>query len=113
MTEKTNNIMRHNYESLSGEQQHNMTCVKDLGLELVTLFHEIGGTLEENEETTEDTRQATRELSLAQTKVEEAVMWAVKHITKGDDDGSEYRKSARKQIRKAWTRKPDIDSEDN
>ena len=42
-----------------------MMRVKDLGLEMYKLLDHIG---------------SSRELSLAKTKVEEAVMWAVKHI---------------------------------
>lgn len=44
-----------------------MQVIKDKGLELHELLEHIG---------------QSRELSLAKTKVEEAVMWAVKHITK-------------------------------
>ena len=58
--------MRHAYRVLSDEEKAAMQEIKDMGL----AFHEriavIGN---------------SRELSLAKTKVEEAVMWAVKHIT--------------------------------
>lgn len=43
-----------------------MQKVKDIGLEMHEILAGIG---------------SSRELSLAKTKVEEAVMWAVKHIT--------------------------------
>lgn len=61
-----NNIMRHGYRILNNEEKAMMLRIKDLGLELHTLLAEIG---------------QSRELSLAKTKVEEAVMWGVKHLT--------------------------------
>jgi hypothetical protein len=61
-----NNVMRHQYKVLSDAEKHNMGVVKDMGLAL----HDFCGSLGNS-----------RELSLAKTKVEEAVMWAVKHIT--------------------------------
>jgi hypothetical protein len=53
-----------------------MQELKDAGLAFAQLCHTIGGTEPTGE------RQASRDLSLAQTKIEEAVMWAVKHITR-------------------------------
>lgn len=61
-----NNSMRHAYRVLSDEEKANMQRVKDMGLQ----FHELVGGIGQS-----------RELSLAKTKIEEAVMWAVKHIT--------------------------------
>ena len=61
-----NNTMRHQYRVLNEAEKANMTKVKDMGLE----FHEFISGLGNS-----------REVSLAKTKVEEAVMWAVKHIT--------------------------------
>ena len=43
-----------------------MVAIKDKGAEFLMLVEGVGG---------------SRELSLAKTKIEEAVMWAVKHIT--------------------------------
>ena len=60
------NEMRHKYRVLSDEEKAHMQKVKDMGLEFYAYVHSIG---------------STRELSLAKTKIEEAVMWAVKHIT--------------------------------
>lgn len=60
------NIMRHKYKVLSDVEKANMQSVKDIGLH----FHEFCSSLGNS-----------REISLAKTKVEEAVMWAVKHIT--------------------------------
>jgi hypothetical protein len=61
-----NNVMRHEYRVLSDEEKQIMKNVKDKGLELFTLIKSLG---------------VSRELALAATKTEEAVMWAVKHIT--------------------------------
>ena len=62
-----NNVMRHEYRVLSADEKRNMQAVKDMGLQFHTMLTGIG---------------ESRELSLAKTKIEEAVMWAVKGITK-------------------------------
>lgn len=77
-----NNVMRHAYRVLSDDEKRQMQAIKDKGLEFMALLHDIGGTLTTFEAVKDDVRLASRELSLAGTKVEEAVMWAVKHITR-------------------------------
>lgn len=62
-----NNVMRHEYRVLSDAEKAQMQAIKDKGLELHDLIEGIG---------------ASRELSVAKTKTEEAVMWAVKHLTR-------------------------------
>ena len=62
-----NNVMRHQYRVLTDAEKQQMQTIKDKGLELHDLIESIG---------------ASRELSLAKTKTEEAVMWAVKHLTR-------------------------------
>jgi len=62
-----NNTVRHQYRVLSQEEKDSMNAVKDAGLSMLILVSQLG---------------SSRELSLAQTRIEEAVMWAVKHITK-------------------------------
>lgn len=62
-----NNVMRHQYRVLSDAEKAQMQAIKDKGLELHALIESIG---------------KSRELSLAATKTEEAVMWAVKHLTR-------------------------------
>jgi hypothetical protein len=62
-----NNVMRHAYRVLSDDEKAAMQKLKDDGLG----FHEYVNSL-----------GASRELSIAKTKIEEAVMWAVKHITR-------------------------------
>lgn len=71
-----NNVMRHAYRVLSETEKEQMRLLKDKGLEFFNLLHTIGETDPAGD------RFASRELSLAATKIEEAVMWAVKHITK-------------------------------
>lgn len=71
-----NNAMRHQYRVLTEEQKLQMVRVKDLGLAFANQLHAIGDTDPAGD------RLASRELSLALTKIEEAVMWAVKHITR-------------------------------
>lgn len=61
-----NNTMRHQYRVLSDAEKANMAAIKDKGLEFHALVNGMG---------------KSREISLASTKIEEAVMWAVKHIT--------------------------------
>lgn len=78
---ETNNLMRHNYRPLTDEEKQNMVDLKDKGLDFVRTLYRIGGTNYDEEISGSNTRQASRELSLAQTKIEEAVMWAVKHVT--------------------------------
>lgn len=63
----TNNVMRHEYRKLTEVEKAAMKTVKDKGLAFVEFLNSVG---------------ASRELSLAVTKIEEAVMWATKHITK-------------------------------
>jgi len=62
-----NNVMRHEYRVLSDSEKQTMQAIKDKGLELHDLIESVG---------------QSREISLAKTKTEEAVMWAVKHLTK-------------------------------
>lgn len=62
-----NNVMRHNYRVLSDDEKLQMQQIKDEGLSFYQLIESIG---------------ESRELSIAKTKIEEAVMWAVKHITR-------------------------------
>ena len=61
-----NNVMRHEYRVLSDAEKVSMKRIKDDGLVFLTFIDSLG---------------SSRELSIAKTKIEEAVMWAVKHIT--------------------------------
>lgn len=61
-----NNAVRHKYRVLNDAEKQQMQDVKDRGADLLNLIESIG---------------KSRELSIATTKTEEAVMWAVKHVT--------------------------------
>jgi hypothetical protein len=61
-----NNVMRHEYRVLSPIEKEQMRTIKDEGLKFWQLVGELG---------------KSREISLAQTRIEEATMWAIKHLT--------------------------------
>ena len=61
-----NNAVRHTYRVLTDAEKATMVEIKDLGAAFIALI---------------DTQGSTRENSIAKTKVEEAVMWAVKSLT--------------------------------
>ena len=61
------NVMRHEYRTLSDVEKAQMQMIKDQGLAFYAILNGCG---------------ASRELSIAKTKIEEAVMWGVKHITR-------------------------------
>lgn len=61
-----NNVMRHEYRVLSDDEKKVMQEIKDMGRALHEKLASLG---------------VSRELSIAKTKIEEGVMWAVKHIT--------------------------------
>lgn len=61
-----NNAVRHTYRVLSDPEKAQMVAIKDAGAALLKLIEDAG---------------SSRELLIARTKTEEAVMWAVKHIT--------------------------------
>jgi hypothetical protein len=62
-----NNVVRHEYRVLSDDEKKQMKAVKDAGLAFIELIDSMG---------------STRELSLAKTNAQQAVMWAVNHITR-------------------------------
>ena len=74
-----NNLMRHQYRVLTDEEKVQMQAIKDRGLQFVEYLHLIGETPPMLGGS--PAGQSSRELSVAQTKIEEAVMWAVKHVT--------------------------------
>lgn len=71
-----NNTVRHRYRVLTDAEKADMVQIKDLGAAFLSVLHRIGGT------DVAGGRMSSRELSIAQTKAEEAVMWAVKHVTR-------------------------------
>ena len=62
-----NNAVRHTYRVLTDAEKQQMVDLKDIGAAFIAKCQEIGG---------------SRELSLAVTNAEQAVFWAVKHVTK-------------------------------
>ena len=66
MTLETLNVFRPIYRELDEEEKLFMSNIKDKAFELYKLI---------------DTIPPSREVSLAKTKLEESVMWAVKRIT--------------------------------
>jgi hypothetical protein len=62
-----NNVVRHEYRVLTDLEKAQMKEIKDIGLGFIMYCNDMG---------------QSRELSLAVTKMEEAVMWAVKSVTK-------------------------------
>ena len=61
-----NNAVRHTYRVLTDEEKAQMVALKDAGAAFIALCNAAG---------------KSRELSLAITNAEQAVMWAVKHVT--------------------------------
>lgn len=61
-----NNTMRHQYRVLSEEEKKQMRNIKDMGQQFLDYISAMS---------------SSREISIAKTKIEEAVMWAVKHVT--------------------------------
>ena len=61
-----NNAVRHTYRILSDAEKLQMVELKDIGAAFIAKCNEIG---------------KSRELALAVTNAEQAVMWAVKHVT--------------------------------
>lgn len=59
--------MRPQYRPLSDDETKRVEVMKDLGAQLWDTFHGLGH---------------SRETSLAKTHLEDAVMWAMKHITR-------------------------------
>lgn len=62
-----NNVVRHEYRVLNPAEKAAMGALKDKGAEFIALCQGLG---------------TSREMSIAITRIEEAVMWAVKHVTK-------------------------------
>ena len=61
-----NNAVRHTYRILTDGEKQQMVDLKDISAAFIAKCNDIG---------------RSRELSLAITNAEQAVMWAVKHVT--------------------------------
>jgi len=62
-----NNVMRHEYRILTEEEKWQVKFVKDMGRDFLDFIHNLG---------------PSREVQISSERLEEAVMWAVKEITK-------------------------------
>ena len=62
-----NNTLRHQYRVLSEDEKMAMLRIKDLGAAFIDMI--------------EHRTPKSREASIAKTKIEEAVMWAIKGLT--------------------------------
>ena len=69
------NTMRHQYRTLTEKERAEVDAVKSKGDYFLKLIGTIASSYPE-------AKGPHRELALARTKIEEAVMWAVKGITK-------------------------------
>jgi hypothetical protein len=81
-----NNAVRHQYRVLSDAEKAQMVAIKDKGAEFLDL---IDGLRSKPEPISQNGLESggmcirfDRELGLAAERIEEAVMWAVKHITR-------------------------------
>ena len=81
-----NNAVRHTYRVLSDAEKAQMTAVKDKGAEFLALIEALRTPSQPVLPAAEGCAPMAigyfdRELTIAAERVEEAVMWAVKHIT--------------------------------
>jgi hypothetical protein len=65
---RTDDPMRHGYRVLSDQEKEQVAAIKDVGQEFFDYVKTLG-------------TANSREMELARTKMEEAVMWAVKAVT--------------------------------
>lgn len=68
---RTDNTLRHKYRVLTDVEKQLMDTIKDRGEALLEAIRAVGAK-----------DSAGRECAIARTKTEEAVMWAVKGVTK-------------------------------
>lgn len=76
-----NNAVRHKYRVLSDAEKAQMVAIKDKGAEFLALIDTLRTPDEPAGEDGMVCMTFDRELIIASERVEEAVMWAVKHIT--------------------------------
>lgn len=62
----TNNSVRHQYRVLNDLEKQQMMELKDIGLKFINYLDALG---------------SSRELALAKTNMQQAVFWAVNHVT--------------------------------
>lgn len=74
-----NNAVRHTYRLLSDAEKSQMVAIKDKGNEFLILIDSLRRPA--MSQVVGEYLEPSRELNIAAEKIEEAVMWAVKHIT--------------------------------
>ncbi len=74
-------VFRTKYEKLTGEQQNQMTSIKNRASALLAEFEQVNLSGLRSEK--------SRYVSLARTALEMAVMWAVKGLTLPEEEGEE------------------------
>jgi hypothetical protein len=77
-----NNTLRHQYRVLSDEEKAQMQAIKDKGLEFLELIESLRSPPTPIPGSDMVMGTVDRELVIATERLEEAVMWAVRHITK-------------------------------
>lgn len=81
-----NNAVRHTYRVLNEDEKAQMVAVKDKGAELLSLIDSLRTPPQPVDDAHEGAPMAIctfdRELNIAAERAKEAVMWAVKHITR-------------------------------
>lgn len=73
-----NNAVRHQYRVLSETEKAQMTAIKDAGAALIKLIDEVGASAPPSPLPA----LGLNNLTIARLRAEEAVMWAVKHVTR-------------------------------
>jgi len=79
-----NNALRHSYRVLSDAEKAQMVAIKDKGAEFLALIDSLRTPPEpagEIDGVPMEIGTFDRELNIAVERIEEAVMWAVKHVT--------------------------------
>jgi hypothetical protein len=76
-----NNAVRHQYRVLSDVEKAQMVAIKDKGVEFLEMIEGLRTPSGEPDKNGMAMGTIDRELNIAAERIEEAVMWAVKHIT--------------------------------
>jgi hypothetical protein len=76
-----NNAVRHKYRVLSESEKLQMQAIKDKGAEFLNMIDSLRGPAPAMTIADASAGIFERELNIAAERIEEAVMWAVKHIT--------------------------------
>jgi hypothetical protein len=82
---KSSNAVRHNYRVLTDKEKEMMATVKSCGQEFLDIIEELRTPAEQigasDDHDAFVVGTIDRELNIAVERIEEAVMWTVKHIT--------------------------------